>query len=206
MEEEADRVKVSKYAFKEYVKNIACNSFAKQVKNLNFYKNGELDFRAVVDEIRKIVKSAQSACIDYNFLDIEFDNEIYKRCLEIFLDGTHILTDGNREGQKSEIVKKVFSPAERIGPNSKKPANIYFHNLEEVYKDSYNALPFKLAKIKLENNQELLKDGKIELNPLYQFVEDENSTQKKVSGSLLRTENAMKNTHKLLLAGYGVVI
>lgn len=149
--------------FKEYVKNIACNSFAKQVKNLNFYKNGELDFRAVVDEIRKIVKSAQSACIDYNFLDIEFDNEIYKRCLEIFLDGTHILTDGNREGQKSEIVKKVFSPAERIGPNSKKPANIYFHNLEEVYKDSYNALPFKLAKIKLEDNQELLKDGKFDI-------------------------------------------
>ena len=46
------------------------------------------------------------------------------------------------------------------------------------------------------------EDGKIVLNPLYKFVEDENSTLTKVSGSLQRTENEMKNTHKLRLAGY----
>ncbi len=45
------------------------------------------------------------------------------------------------------------------------------------------------------------KDGKIELNPLYKFVEDENSTLEKVSGSLQRTENEMKNTDKLKLMG-----
>ncbi len=45
------------------------------------------------------------------------------------------------------------------------------------------------------------KDGKILLNPLYQFVEDENSTLEKVSGSLKRTENKMQNTFKLQLAG-----
>lgn len=50
------------------------------------------------------------------------------------------------------------------------------------------------------------KDGQILLNPLYQFVEDEKSTQKKVSGSLLRTANPMKNTHKLQLAGYDIEI
>lgn len=50
------------------------------------------------------------------------------------------------------------------------------------------------------------KDGQIQLNPLYQFVEDEKSTQKKVSGSLLRTANPMKNTHKLQLAGYDIEI
>lgn len=50
------------------------------------------------------------------------------------------------------------------------------------------------------------KNGEIQLNPLYQFVEDENSTQKKVSGSLQRTANAMKNTHKLQLAGYNIEI
>lgn len=50
------------------------------------------------------------------------------------------------------------------------------------------------------------KNGQIELNPLYQFVEDEKSTQKKVSGSLLRTANPMKNTHKLQLAGYDIEI
>lgn len=45
------------------------------------------------------------------------------------------------------------------------------------------------------------EDGKIILNPLYVFEEDENSTLDKVSGSLRRTENKMINTMKLQLAG-----
>lgn len=45
------------------------------------------------------------------------------------------------------------------------------------------------------------ENGQIILNPLYVFVEDENSTLEKVSGSLIRTENKMKNTLKLQLAG-----
>lgn len=45
------------------------------------------------------------------------------------------------------------------------------------------------------------KDGQIILNPLYVFVEDENSTLEKVSGSLVRTENKMQNKLKLQLAG-----
>lgn len=45
------------------------------------------------------------------------------------------------------------------------------------------------------------EDGKILLNPLYVFEEDENSTLEKVSGSLNRTKNPMKNDFKLRLAG-----
>ncbi|MEN2774823.1 CpaF family protein [Acetivibrio clariflavus] len=45
------------------------------------------------------------------------------------------------------------------------------------------------------------KNGKIELNPLYVFKEDENSTVEKVSGSLVRTENKLINDDKLKLAG-----
>lgn len=45
------------------------------------------------------------------------------------------------------------------------------------------------------------EDGKIILNPLYVFEEDEKSTLEKVSGSLKRTDNPMQNTHKLLLCG-----
>ena len=45
------------------------------------------------------------------------------------------------------------------------------------------------------------ENGKVILNPLYKFEEDENSTLEKVSGTLKRTENPMKNTFKLLLAG-----
>lgn len=45
------------------------------------------------------------------------------------------------------------------------------------------------------------KDGQIILNPLYVFVEDENSTLEKVSGSLKRTDNPMQNTYKLRLSG-----
>lgn len=45
------------------------------------------------------------------------------------------------------------------------------------------------------------QNGKIILNPLYVFEEDENSTLEKVSGSLKRTENKMKNTFKLQLSG-----
>lgn len=44
-------------------------------------------------------------------------------------------------------------------------------------------------------------NGKIILNPLYRFVEDENSTLEKVSGSLKRTDNPMKNIYKLQLTG-----
>ena len=43
------------------------------------------------------------------------------------------------------------------------------------------------------------ENGKIILNPLY--VEDENSTLERVSGTLHRTKNPMKNTFKLQLAG-----
>lgn len=45
------------------------------------------------------------------------------------------------------------------------------------------------------------EDGKIILNPLYVFEEDENSTLDKVSGSLNRTNNQMKNDFKLKLSG-----
>lgn len=45
------------------------------------------------------------------------------------------------------------------------------------------------------------ENGEIVLNPLYVFEEDENSTLEKVSGSLVRTKNPMKNDFKLLLSG-----
>lgn len=45
------------------------------------------------------------------------------------------------------------------------------------------------------------ENGKILLNPLYQFQEDENSTLEKVSGQLVRTGNQMQNTFKLRLNG-----
>lgn len=45
------------------------------------------------------------------------------------------------------------------------------------------------------------KNGEIILNPLYVFEEDENSNMEKVSGSLKRTNNPMKNDFKLRLAG-----
>lgn len=45
------------------------------------------------------------------------------------------------------------------------------------------------------------ENGKIVLNPLYIFEEDENSTLHKVSGTLKRTENKMENTLKLRMAG-----
>ena len=50
------------------------------------------------------------------------------------------------------------------------------------------------------------KDGQIELNPLYVFEEDSNSTLEKVSGALVRTENKMKNDFKLKLAGIRIEI
>ena len=46
------------------------------------------------------------------------------------------------------------------------------------------------------------ENGMTLLNPLYVFEEDENSTLTKVSGSLNRTKNPMKNDYKLRLAGY----
>ena len=45
------------------------------------------------------------------------------------------------------------------------------------------------------------ENGRVLLNPLYKFEEDENTTLEKVSGSLKRTANPMKNTFKLQLAG-----
>ena len=50
------------------------------------------------------------------------------------------------------------------------------------------------------------EDGKIILNPLFVFEEDENSTLTKVSGSLKRTSNPMKNDYKLRLSGIKTVI
>ena len=47
-----------------------------------------------------------------------------------------------------------------------------------------------------------LKDGEIELNPLYVFEETKESSMGKVIGELKRTKNALKNTFKLRLMGY----
>lgn len=46
------------------------------------------------------------------------------------------------------------------------------------------------------------RDGRIVLNPLYVFEEDENSTRDKVSGQLKRTKNALINDLKLRIAGF----
>ncbi|MDO5021228.1 MAG: CpaF family protein [Lachnospiraceae bacterium] len=45
-------------------------------------------------------------------------------------------------------------------------------------------------------------DGEIRLNPLYVFEEDENSTLDKVSGSLRRTDNPLRNKIKLQMCGF----
>ena len=45
------------------------------------------------------------------------------------------------------------------------------------------------------------ENGVIQVNPIYQFVEDEHSTVSKVSGKLVRTENPFLNVHKLQNAG-----
>lgn len=50
------------------------------------------------------------------------------------------------------------------------------------------------------------EQGKITVNPIYRFVEDENSTMEKVSGSLVRTENPFRNDLKLKLSGINEVI
>jgi pilus assembly protein CpaF len=50
------------------------------------------------------------------------------------------------------------------------------------------------------------EDGRIVLNPLYVFIEDEKSTLTRVSGRLTRTDNEMKNTQKLQIAGFKHVI
>ena len=50
------------------------------------------------------------------------------------------------------------------------------------------------------------EDGKIILNPLYIFEEDEKTTLEKVSGSLNRTKNKMHNILKLQLAGIKTII
>ena len=45
------------------------------------------------------------------------------------------------------------------------------------------------------------RDGKILLNPIYRFREDEHTTLKKVSGQLIRTENKIQNMDKFVLSG-----
>lgn len=45
------------------------------------------------------------------------------------------------------------------------------------------------------------ENGRIILNPIYRFVEDSDSTLKKVSGQLVRTENKIINNDKFVLAG-----
>lgn len=51
-----------------------------------------------------------------------------------------------------------------------------------------------------------IKNGEIELNPLYEFKEDEASTMDKVSGRLVRTDNPLKNDYKLKLSGIKTAI
>ena len=45
------------------------------------------------------------------------------------------------------------------------------------------------------------ENGEIQLNPIYRFVEDENSTLEKVSGKLTRTDRPFVQYEKLRLSG-----
>lgn len=51
-----------------------------------------------------------------------------------------------------------------------------------------------------------MKDGQVQLNTLYEFEEDENSTLHKVSGSLVRKSKSLINTYKLTISGYSADI
>lgn len=51
-----------------------------------------------------------------------------------------------------------------------------------------------------------IENGEIQLNPLFKFEEDEHSTLERVSGSLRRTNNPMKNDYKLRIAGIKTII
>lgn len=46
-----------------------------------------------------------------------------------------------------------------------------------------------------------IENGEIILNPLYEFIEEEGSTEKKVISTLRRTENKFHNTYKLKMSG-----
>lgn len=50
------------------------------------------------------------------------------------------------------------------------------------------------------------KNGEIQVNPIYQFVEDEKTTLEKVSGKLQRTNNKFMNDYKLKVSGINEVI
>lgn len=50
------------------------------------------------------------------------------------------------------------------------------------------------------------KDGNIELNPLYKFVEEGEDENKVIIGNLQRTKNKMVNTDKLKMAGISIEI
>lgn len=50
------------------------------------------------------------------------------------------------------------------------------------------------------------ENGEIKLNPLYVFEEDENTTQDRVSGRLVRTTNSFMNDYKLKLTGISAEI
>lgn len=49
-------------------------------------------------------------------------------------------------------------------------------------------------------------NGKIQVNRIYEFVEDENSTVEKVSGKLTRTKNPFQKYYKLRASGIQEII
>jgi len=51
-----------------------------------------------------------------------------------------------------------------------------------------------------------VRKRQIQLNPLYEFQESQESTKTRVTGKLVRTSNPMKNTQKLETAGIGMVV
>lgn len=50
------------------------------------------------------------------------------------------------------------------------------------------------------------EQGEIQVNPIYRFEEDENTTLEKVSGKLIRTKNPFLNDYKLKISGINEVI
>lgn len=148
----------------EYLQNIASNYIAKKAQNLDYYSFGKLDFSAIKRDIQKINTLLRPCCSSGDYLNIE--NNITRRALSSIIENSPLIVGcDNKDELISSVIGQIFREAQvkdERGVTHTIPRHIDENKANELF-NNRQSVGMDLAKLKLDNNVDISKDGKFDI-------------------------------------------
>ncbi len=149
----------------KYLETIASNYIRKKAQNLDYYAFGKLDFVAIKRDIQKMGTLAK-ACFSMEFHS-DIENNITKGALTSIIENSPLVIGcDNKDKLISSIIEQIYRESQfqdkGNGVSVATPGYIDETKANELFNSSPN-ISIDLAKLKLENNVAISKDGKFDI-------------------------------------------